>query len=144
MNNILVFDQSGRFTCFCKSIAIGRRTPKGVIGDEVKSLLENRNMTVDELIKSLGNSYRETIVRVVENNEIPKKTTIEKLCNFFNVEKDYFEDKELENVIIVDNGIVVGKYKNDKRALEIKSNIDEVIHESCAKNLPIIVKMPIE
>ena len=62
----------------------------------------------------------------------------------FDVADDYFEDRELENVIIVDGGVVVGKYKNNERALEVKKLIDEVIHENCVKKLPIIITMPNE
>ena len=55
MKNILVFDQSGRFTSYCDSIAVGRRNPKGVIGDEVSKLLEKNNLSIDELIKKCNN-----------------------------------------------------------------------------------------
>lgn len=144
MKNILVFDQSGRFTSYCDSIAVGRRNPKGVIGDEVSKLLEKNNLSIDELIKKLGNSYHDTVLRVVDNQEIPKKAFIQKLVKLFDVADDYFEDRELENVIIVDGGVVVGKYKNNERALEVKKLIDEVIHENCVKNLPIIITMPNE
>lgn len=142
MNNILIYSQDEKFTSFCRSIAIGRRQSNGLIGDKLNELLKSKKMSKDELIKQLGNSYSDTINRILNNQEIPKPKIIEKLVNFFELDSDYFEEKELENVLITDSGIVVAKYDTNDRAFKVKVGLDEYIKECYMAGKPIILNMP--
>lgn len=144
MNNILIKSQDENFTGFCKYIGIGRRTPKTVIGDELKALLEEKKMTRDDLINLVGNSYRDNIKRVLENQEQPKPKLVELITTKLDVDKDYFEDKELENVIVTDNNIVVAKYPTNKRTLEVKKQLDKHIFECLENGANVFIEMPKE
>lgn len=142
MNNILIISQDEKFTGFCKYIGIGQRQPKLVIGDELSELLKEKNVTVDELINLVGNSYRDNIKRIIDNQEQPKPKLVEMITNKLGVDKDYFEDKELENVIVTDNNIIVAKYKTNSRAFKVKKQFDEDIKESHKAGIPIILTLP--
>lgn len=142
MNNILIISQDEKFTGFCKYIGIGQRQPKLVIGDELSELLKEKNVTVDELINLVGNSYRDNIKRIIDNKEQPKPKLVEMITNKLGVDKDYFEDKELENVIVTDNNIIVAKYKTNDRAFEVKKQFDEDIKECHMADIPIILTFP--
>lgn len=144
MNNILIYSQDDKFTSFCRSLAIGRRQSTGLIGDKLNELLKSKGMTKEELIKQLGNSYSDTVNRILNNQEIPKPKIIEKLVNLFELDSDYFEEKELENVLITDSGIVVAKYNTNDRAFEVKVGLDEYIKECYMAGKPIVLNMPKE
>lgn len=144
MNNILIFSQDGNFTGFVENIAIGRRQETYIIGDKLRELLGNKKEEIESLIKSIGNSYRDNINRIINNQEIPKKQLLDKLIKHFKVEDDYFYEKELENIIITDKGIVVGKYLTNDKAKEIKQQLDEIIRNNYMSNKPIILNMPKE
>lgn len=142
MNNILIISQDEKFTGFCKYIGIGQRQPKLVIGDELYELLKEKNVTIDELINLVGNSYRDNIKRIIDNQEQPKPKLVEMITNKLGVDKDYFEDKELENVIVTDNNIIVAKYDTNDRAFEVKAGLDEYIKSCCKADIPIILTFP--
>ena len=142
MNNMLIISQDEKFTGMVKFLGIGQRNPKTVIGDELKKLLEEKNMTSDDLINLVGNSYRDNIKRILDNQEQPKPKLIELITNKLGVDKDYFEDKELENVIVTDNNIVVAKYPTNKRTLEVKQELDKYIIECVRKSTNIVIEMP--
>lgn len=142
MNNILIFSQDGTFTGFCRSIGIGKRQDSGLIGEKLTKMLEIENMTSDDLIKKIGSSYRETVKRVLSNEEIPSRKFIEKLLNMFELPLDYFTEKNLENVIVTDNGIIVARYETNERAKEVKNELDKLIRECHFQNKPIILEMP--
>ena len=144
MNNMLIISQDKKFTGRVRFLGIGQRNPKTVIGDELKSLLEEKKMTSDELITLVGNSYRDNIKRVLENQEQPKPKLVELITTKLGVDKDYFEDKELENVIVTDNNIVVAKYPTNKRTLEVKKELDKYITECVRKGINIVIEMPKE
>ena len=144
MNNMLIISQDKKFTGMVKFLGIGQRNPKMIIGDELKSLLEEKKMTSDELITLVGNSYRDNIKRVLENQEQPKPKLVELITTKLGVGKDYFEDKELENVIVTDNNIIVAKYPTNKRALEVKKELDKYITECVKKGINIVIEMPKE
>ncbi len=144
MNNILIISQDEKFTGFCKYIGIGQRQPKLVIGDELSELLKEKNVTVDELINLVGNSYRDNIKRIIDNQEQPKPKLVEMITNKLGVDKDYFEDKELENVIVTDNNIIVAKYDTNDRAFEVKAGLDEYIKSCLKADIPIILTFPKE
>lgn len=144
MGKIKIVSQSGELTIFANVLSIGQRQPKQVIGDQLKELLDKNKMSSEDLIKKIGNSYRDTITRVLDNQEIPKKQFIDKIINLFNLDNDYFMDKELNNVIITDNNIVVGKYATNDRALEVKKQLDVIIDECYRAGKPISINMPKE
>ncbi len=144
MNNMLIISQDKKFTGMVKFLGIGQRNPKMIIGDELKSLLEEKKMTSDELITLVGNSYRDNIKRVLENQEQPKPKLVELITTKLGVGKEYFEDKELENVIVTDNNIIVAKYPTNKRALEVKKELDKYITECVKKGINIVIEMPKE
>lgn len=145
MNNILIKSQDGNFIGFCRYIGIGRRNPKTVIGDELKKLLEEKNMTIDDLINLVGNSYRDNIKRILENQEQPKPKLVELITTKLDVDKDYFTDnKDLENIIVTDNNIVIATYPTNARAREVKEKLDGFIIESVRKNFNVVIEMPKE
>ena len=144
MNNMLIISQDEKFTGMVRFVGIGQRNPKTIIGDELKSLLEEKKITSDELITLVGNSYRDNIKRVLENQEQPKPKLVELITTKLGVNKDYFEDKELENVIVTDNNIVVAKYPTNKRALEVKEELDKFIIECVKKGSNVAIEMPKE
>ena len=142
MNNMLIISQDEKITGMVKFLGIGQRNPKTVIGDELKSLLEEKKMTSDELITLVGNSYRDNIKRVLENQEQPKPKLVELITTKLGVSKDYFIDTELENILVTDNNIVIGKFQTNERALEVFENISIQIENEYKCNNPIIVKIP--
>ena len=144
MNNILIFSQDDNFTTFARSIGIGRRQENYLIGDKLKTLLNYKNETSEDLIKSLGNNYRDNINRILDNQEIPKKHILDKLIKYFEVSDDFFKETELENIIITDNGIVVGKYSTNDKAREVKHQLGEIIRTNYMNNKPIILDIPKE
>lgn len=144
MNNMLIISQDKKFTGMVKFLGIGQRNPKTIIGDELKSLLEEKKMTSDELIALVGNSYRDNIKRVLENQEQPKPKLVELITTKLGVNKDYFEDKELENVIVTDNNIVVAKYPTNKRTLEVKEELDKFIIKCLRNCANVLIEMPKE
>ena len=145
MNNILIKSQDGNFIGFCRYIGIGRRNPKTVIGDELKKLLEEKNMTIDDLITLVGNSYRDNINRILDNQEQPKPKLVELITTKLDVDKDYFTDnKDLENIIVTDNNIVIATYPTNARAREVKEELDRYIIESVRKNFNVVIEMPKE
>ncbi len=144
MNNILIKSQDEKFTGFVKYLGIGQRNPKTVIGDELKALLKEKNMTSDDLINLVGNSYRDNIKRVLENQEQPKPKLVELITTKLGVDKDFFEDKELENVIVTDNNIIIAKYPTNARAFEVKKELDKYMIECYKKGINVIIEMPKE
>ena len=139
---MLIISQDEKFTGMVKFLGIGQRNPKTVIGDEVKSLLEEKKMTRDDLVNLVGNSYRDNINRILENQEQPKPKLVELITTKLGVDKDYFVDKELENVIVTDNNIVVAKYPTNKRTLEVKKELDIYITECVKKGINMVIEMP--
>lgn len=144
MNNMLIISQDEKFTGMVKFLGIGQRNPKMIIGDELKSLLKEKKMTSDKFINLVGNSYRDNIKRVLENQEQPKPKLVELITTKLGVSKDYFEDKELENVIVTDNNIIVAKYPTNKRTLEVKKELDIYITECVKKGINMVIEMPKE
>lgn len=141
---ILIFSQSGNETLMSDGLCIGERNPKTIIGDELKEVLDKKNLSTDFLVHELGANYSDTIRRVLTNEEIPKPKFVEKLCKVLELEEDYFVDKELRNVLITSNGIVVAKFATNERALEVKKALDKEIEEKFVKNIPIVIKFPEE
>lgn len=144
MNNMLIKSQDGNFTGFVKYIGIGQRQDNGLIGDKLKELLYKEKMTSEDLIKEVGNSYRDNIKRVLDNQEIPKPKLIELITSKLDVDNDYFVETELQNIIVTDNNIVIAKYDTNKRALEVKQELDKYMFECHKKSTPITIEIPKE
>ena len=106
--------------------------------------MEEKNISTDFLIHEMGSSFVDNIKRVLINEEIPKPKFVEKVTKILELPRDYFEDKELENVIISTDGIVIAKYATNDRAFEVKKALDVEIEEKYLKNLPIVIKFPKE
>jgi hypothetical protein len=144
MNSILIFSQDGNLTTYARSIAIGQRQENYLIGDKLQALLDNKKMTLEELIGEIGNSYRDSVTRVYNNQEIPKKQLLDKLIKYFDIDDNYFKDKNLKNVIITDGGVVVGTYSSNEKALEVKQQLDKIIEENTKVGNFIILHIPKE
>lgn len=141
MNNILIKSQYD-VNVIPTIIAQGERKPDMLIGSKVKELMDKQNISEDDLIEEIGNSYRSNIERILKDTEIPSPKMIEKLIKIFNVEVDYFTDKEVQNVIIVQGGMIVGKYETNKRALEVLEELKKEQEEAFVNNKPVIYVMP--
>ncbi len=142
MGKMKIVSQSGELTIFADLLSIGQRPPKQIVGDKLKELLDKNKMSSEDLIKKIGNSYRDTITRILDNQEIPKKAILDKIINLFELNSDYFMDKELNNLILTENNIVVGKYATNARALEVKKQLDIIIDECYRTGKPIVINMP--
>lgn len=138
---LLIFSQSGKETLMCEGLCIGERRPRQVIGDELKKLMEEKEVSTDTLITHLGTNYTDMLKRVLNNEEVPKPKFVDKLTNLLNVPKDYFEDKELQNVLITEKGIVVAQYPTNKETLGYKKALDGFIQEKFLKNEPIVIDL---
>lgn len=138
---LLIFSQSGKETLMCEGLCIGERRPRQVIGDELKELMKEKDINTDALITHLGTNYTDTLKRVLNNEEVPKPKFVDKLTNLLNVPKDYFEDKELQNVLITDKGIVVAQYPTNEETLTVKKMLDKTIEEKFIKNIPIVIDL---
>jgi len=138
----LIFSQSGNETLLSDGICVGERNPRQTIGDELKKVLEEKKLTTDFLISKLGTSYVDTIKRVLNNEEVPKPKFVRMVCGALELETDYFEDKELRNVLITEKGIIVAKYHTNERTLEVKQNLDKEIEDlirSSTKDITTII-----
>ena len=141
---MLVVSQSENDTWFVSGISIGKRDPRNVWGDRIKEVLKEKNLTEDEFIDKFGNSYRESVRRVLKNEELPKKQIVDKILELTGKELGYFHDKQLKNVIVNDARLIMAEYETDARALEVKKQLDEIILENYSKGNPIILKLPKE
>lgn len=141
MNNLLIFSQDG-LSVYPSMIGIGHRQEIKVIGDKVKEQLKSKNMSVEELIGIIGNSYRKNIERILENQEIPNPKLIEKLEKALDVEKDFFKDKETSNLVCVQGGIVIGRYDTNAKAEEVKNELQNKQKEAHLSNKQVIYEMP--
>jgi len=137
----LIFSQSGNETLMCEGLCVGERNPRQTIGDELRKVLRDKKLSTDFLISSLGTNYTETIKRVLTNEEIPKPKFVKKVCEVLELPEDYFEDKELRNVLITEKGIIVAKYPTNEEALTVKKMLDKTIEEKFIKNIPIVIDL---
>lgn len=144
MGKILLVSQSENDTWFVNGISIGVRQPRNIWGDKIKEVLKEKHIDEDTFISTMGTSYRENIERVLKNEEIPKKQLLDKILKYLEKEIDYFQDKQLKNVIVNDSRMVVGEYETDARAMDVKKELDEIILSSFQNGKPIIIKLPKE
>ena len=144
MSKMLVISQEETDTWFVDGISIGQRHPRIIVGTKIKELLKDKELLKEDFIKDMGTNYSDSLERVLEDKEIPKEKLFNKIAEYFKVDKDYFYDKNLKNVLINDRQMVIGEYETEARAMEVKKGLDEHIMDCYRKGLPIIIKMPKE
>ena len=111
MGKILLISQSETDTWFVNGISIGVRQPRIIVGTKIKELLKKKEISEDTFIQSFETNYRENIKRVLENLEIPKDKIFNKILKYFNneVDREYFFDRNLKNVLVNDSRMVVAE-----------------------------------
>ena len=144
MGKILVISQEETDTWFVDGISIGQRHPRIIVGTKIKELLKKECTSEEVFIQNMGTNYSDSIKRVLEDKEIPKEKLFNKIADYFKVDKDYFYDKNLKNVIINDRQMVIGEYETEARAMEVKKELDKYIVECYTKNAPIVLLIPKE
>ena len=144
MGKMLIKSQNGNDTWFVDGISIGVRQPKLIFGTKLLELMRKNNITKEQMIDICGNSYADSLNRIYENKEIPKNKLYDKIINYFGVERDFFLDKELQNVLITSERLVVAEYKTEKRTKEVKEKLDDFIMECYRTGKPIIINFPEE
>ena len=145
MGKILLISQEETDTWFVNGISIGVRQARNIVGTKIKELLEKKGIDEGAWVKNVFESnYRDSILRVLDNQEFPKEKLFNKICQYFELDKEYFYDKQLKNVIVNDSRMVVAEYETEARALEVKKQIDELIVDLYKNNKPIIIRLPKE
>lgn len=144
MSKMLLISQNGTDTWFVNGISIGKRDPKNIWGDKIKEVLKEQNHTEEEFVNQFGNSYRESVRRVLKNEEFPKKQIIDKILELTGKELGFFHDKQLKNVIVNDSRLIVAEYETDARAEDVKKELDEIIVSNYQNGKPIILRLPKE
>jgi len=142
MSKMLVISQEETDTWFVDGISIGQRHPRIIVGTKIKELLREKVLLKEDFIKDMGTNFSDSLERVLEDKEIPKEKLFNKIAEYFGVDKDYFYDKNLKNVLINDRQMVIGEFETEARAMEVKKELDEHITECYRKDLPIIIKVP--
>lgn len=142
MSKMLVISQEETDTWFVDGISIGQRHPRIIVGTKIKELLKDKGIGEDTFVKDMGTNYSDSIKRVLEDKEIPKEKLFNKIAEYFKVDKDYFYDKNLKNVIINDRQMVIGEFETEARAMEVKKELDTFIEECYRNNKPIIIRIP--
>lgn len=141
---MLVISQNEMDTWFVNGLSIGVRQPRIVVGTKIKKLLTAKNITKEDFIREIGTNYTDAINRILEDREIPKEKVFDKIADYFGVDKEYFYDRELKNVIVNDSHLVFAEYPTEKRAEEIKKMTDEIIVDCYMHNKPIVIRLPKE
>ena len=158
MGKILVISQNENDVWFVNGLSIGRREPRIVVGTKIKELLEKKVKTTptglvatlekgvseEEFIKDIGTNFSESLKRVLEDREIPKEKLFDKIVSYFGVEKDFFYDKELENVIVNDSRMILAEYSTNDKAKEVMAKVRTAITNDFSKGEPIIINLPKE
>ena len=146
MGKILLISQEETDTWFVNGISIGVRQARNIVGTKIKELLKKENTDEEVFINSFETNFRENIKRILNNEEFPKDKMFNKILKYFNneVDREYFFDKNLKNVLVNDSRMVVAEYETEARALEVKKQIDELIVELYKNNKPIIIRLPKE
>ena len=157
MSKILLISQNEMDTWFVNGISIGIRQHRIIVGTKIKELLENmiktkptgeatlqKGISEEEFINDFESNYRDSLKRVLNNEEIPKEKLFNKICNYFGFDKEYFYDKNLKNVLVNDSRMIVAEYETEARTEEVKKQLDEIIVENYKNGKPIIIKLPKE
>ena len=146
MGKILLISQEETDTWFVNGISIGIRQARNIVGTKIKELLSKENTDEEIFINSFETNYRESVKRILNNEEFPKDKIFNKILKYFNNEYDreYFFDRNLKNVLVNDSRMVVAEYETEARALEVKKEIDEMIISNYQNGKPIIIRLPRE
>ena len=146
MGKILLISQSETDTWFVNGISIGVRQPRNIVGTKVKELLKKKEISEDAFVEAFEPNFRDNIKRILNNEEFPKDKIFNKILKYFNneVDREYFFDRNLKNVLVNDSRMVVAEYETEARTMEVKKQIDELIIENFKNNRPIIIKLPKE
>ena len=146
MGKILLISQSETDTWFVNGISIGVRQARNIVGTKVKELLKKKEISEDTFVEAFEPNFRDNIKRILNNEEFPKDKIFNKILKYFNneVDKEYFFDRNLKNVLVNDSRMVVAEYETEARTMEVKKQIDELIIENFKNNRPIIIKLPKE
>ena len=144
MGKILLISQEETDTWFVNGISIGVRQPKVIVGTKIRELLENKNINEEDFKKEMGTNYGAELDKVLNNEAIPKIKLFDKICSYFDLDKEYFYDRNLKNVIVNDSRMVVAEYETEARAMEVKKQLDEIILENFKNGNPIIIRLPKE
>jgi len=146
MGKILLISQEETDTWFVNGISIGKRNPRNIVGDKIKELLTKKDVSEETFLESFETNYRENIKRILNNEEFPKDKVFNKILKYFNneVDREYFFDRNLKNVLVNDSRMVVAEYETEARTMEVKKQIDELIVDLYKNNKPIIIRLPKE
>ena len=146
MGKILLISQEETDTWFVNGISIGVRQARNIVGTKIKELLNKKEVSEDAFIEAFEPNYRENIKRILNNEEFPKDKIFNKILKYFNneVDREYFFDKNLKNVLVNDSRMVVAEYETEARTMEVKKQIDELIIDLYRNSKPIIIRLPKE
>ena len=146
MGKILLISQEETDTWFVNGISIGVRQARNIVGTKIKELLSKKEVGEDAFIEAFEPNFRDNIKRILNNEEFPKDKIFNKILKYFNneVDREYFFDRNLKNVLVNDSRMVVAEYETEARAMEVKKQIDELIIDLYKNNKPIIIKLPKE
>ncbi len=146
MGKILLISQNETDTWFVSGISIGIRQARNIVGTKIKELLSKKEIGEDTFIDAFEPNFRENIRRVLNNEEFPKDKIFNKILKYFNneVDKEYFFDRNLKNVLVNDSRMVVAEYETEARAMEVKKQLDELIIDNYKAGKPIIIRLPKE
>lgn len=146
MGKILLISQEETDTWFVNGISIGVRQARNIVGTKIKELLSKEKTDEEIFINSFEPNFRDNIKRILNNEEFPKDKIFNKILKYFNneVDREYFFDRNLKNVLVNDSRMVVAEYETEARALEVKKQIDELIIDLYKNGKPIIIKLPKE
>ena len=144
MGKILLISQSETDTWFVTGISIGVRQPRNIVGTKIKELLKKKEISEDTFVEAFEPNFRDNIKRTLNNEEFPKDKIFNKILKYFNneVDREYFFDRNLKNVLVNDSRMVVAEYETEARTMEVKKQIDELIIENFKNSRPIIIKLP--
>lgn len=144
MGKILLISQEETDTWFVNGISIGVRQPKIIVGTKIKELLKLKGIDNEIFIKDMGTNYSTELGRVLDNQAFPKEKLFNKIAEYFGVDKEYFYDRNLKNVLVNDSRMIVAEYETEARAMEVKKQLDELIIDLYKNNKPIIIRLPKE
>lgn len=146
MGKMLVISQDELNTWFVNGISVGVRQPKIIVGTKIKELLGKKEVSEEAFIEEFEPNFRENIKRILNNEEFPKDKVFNKILKYFNneIDREYFFDRNLKNVLVNDSRMVIAEYETEARTLEVKKELDNIIIENYKNGKPIILRLPKE
>ena len=92
------------------------------IGNKIKSLRSNKDVTQAELADYLG-VHRSTIANYELNRRLPSMIELNKMAEFFGVSMDYFADTEAANISFEISSRVINFFQNESKSIEDKTEL---------------------